>query len=356
LEQAVSVPTAGEQIDFLQQIQRLFAEGEFQATYKYALLLTLAELAVEHGDDSGAELDLPMPRVAEKFAELYWRQASPYQSGQHGTVASILSQNLGAQAAVVNRLAEIHQDCGGQFSRARLHPNWKGVLSGISSVIRNMPLRYLQIIGGKQVPFLYDYPARPGLIRLKSGVAFNLRRYQMLIQQLARAGWVDHVRGNSRNTPMLGQLDDLESFMFGSKRASLGMVVPVLAKVQSDRCFYCSNRLQNASEVDHFIPWARYPRDTAHNFVLAHRTCNKDKRELLAARQHLEHWLEQIRGYGDEIGGQLAKLGFVSDAASSKAVTRWAYEQAVTVSAHAWAGRGVVVPVGPEYLEVFRAS
>jgi 5-methylcytosine-specific restriction endonuclease McrA len=349
----LSTPTAESQIEFLQHIQRLFDEGEFQATYKYALLLTLAELAVEHGNDSSGELDLAMPLVAEKFAELYWRQASPYQSGIAGTEANVLSQNLGVQAAVVNHLSKVHQDCGGQFSRARQHPRWKSAIGAISTVIRNMPLRYLQVIGGVQVPFLYDYPAPPGLIRLKPAIAFNLRRYQALIQQLARSGWVDHIRANSRNTPMLGQLDDLESFMFGSKRANLSMVAPILAEIQSDRCFYCDEKLRSAFEVDHFIPWTRYPRDTAHNFVLAHRTCNNDKRELLAAKPHLERWLDRTKRFGDEIGGRLSEAGFISDANCSTVVARWAYEQAVAVKAHAWAGRRVVVPIGPDYLEVF---
>ena len=58
-----------------------FDEGEFQATYKYALLLTLAELAVEHGVDAGGEIDLPMQLVAEKFAEFYWRKVAPYAVG-----------------------------------------------------------------------------------------------------------------------------------------------------------------------------------------------------------------------------------------------------------------------------------
>lgn len=352
----MSAPTAEEQIQFLQHIQRLFDEGEFQATYKYALLLALSELAVELGDDSGDETDLPMPLVSEKIAEFYWRQVAPYQSGLPGTDASVISQNLGVQAAVVNHLSVIHQDCGGQWSRVRLHPKWKSTVGAIATVIRNMPLRYLQVVGRMLVPFLYDFPAPPGVIRLKSGVAFNLRRYQALIQQLARAGWVNHVRENSRNTPLLGQLDDLESFMFGSRRSNLSLVAPVLAGIQSDRCFYCQEKLRDAFDVDHFIPWARYPRDTAHNFVLAHRTCNSDKRELLAARPHLDHWLERNERHGAEIGARLAEAGFVSDAKCSTLIARWAYGQGAAANAQAWAGRGVFVPVGPEYLAVFSTN
>ncbi len=349
----MSLPTAEAQIEFLQNIQRLFNEGEFQATYKFALLLTLAELAVEHGDDTGNETSLPMALVAEKFAELYWRQVAPYQSGLPETRSSVLSQNLGVQAAVVNHLAVIHADCGGRFSLVRQHPSWTAALGKISAVIRNMPLRYLQIIGRLQVPFLYDYPAPPGRIILKHGVAFNFRRYQGLIQQFARAGWIDHVRGNARNSPMLGQADDLEAFMFGSKRASVTMVAPVLQALQEDRCFYCQERLRGTAEVDHFIPLARYPRDTAHNFVLAHRNCNNDKRELLAAKPHVERWLEQTERHDQEISSRLGDLGFVADRACSRLVAQWAYGQAVETHAQVWSGRGVVLPIGNDYLNLF---
>ena len=54
-------PTAEQQLQFLQHLQRLFDEGDFVATYKYALLMSLAELAVESGVDEG-ELELPMIR------------------------------------------------------------------------------------------------------------------------------------------------------------------------------------------------------------------------------------------------------------------------------------------------------
>ncbi len=349
----MTIPTAEQQIEFLQQIQRLFDEGDFQATYKFALLLTLAELAVERGDDSGDELNLPMPNVAEKFAELYWRQIAPYHSGAPGSTAGVLFQNLGSQAAVVNHLDEVHRDCAGNYSRARFHPRWKEAVRSISAVIRNMPLRYLQNIGGVLVPFLYDYPAPPGLVRLKAGVAFNLRRYQALIQHLARSGWLDHVRGNCRNASMLGQLDDLESFMFASRRANLAAVVPVLHEVQAGRCFYCDDKILNGAEVDHFIPWSRYPRDTAHNFVLAHKTCNTDKRDMLAAKPHLERWMDRMVRHGGEIGERLAEHGFLADVPCSTMVARWAYEQSIAVKGHAWAGRGVVVPIGNDYLDIF---
>lgn len=349
----MSVPSAEAQIVFLQQIQRLFSEGDFSATYKFALLLALAELAVEVGDDSGNALDLPMRQVGEKFAELYWRQVTPYSSGLPNTNSDILHQNYGAQAAIITPLKHLYRETGGQWSKARNHAQWDESMRAVTATVRNMPLKYLQNFGSKTEPFLYDYPCPPGLVRLKPGVAFHLRRYQGLIQELARSGWIQHIRSNSRNQPILGQVDDLESFMFGSSRTSLASVSAVLLPIQDHRCFYCNERLRSDGEVDHFIPWARYPRDTAHNFVVAHRSCNNDKRAMLAAKRHLDQWLNRFEHFGAEIAGQLAEQGFVSDQNASVRVARWAYEQGIQVGGQGWVRKGETEMLDLSYLTLF---
>ena len=73
----MSPPTAEEQLRFLTNLQRLLAEGQFVATYKYALLLALADIAVESGDNSGDSLKLDFihlcsiaNRINEAFEQL----------------------------------------------------------------------------------------------------------------------------------------------------------------------------------------------------------------------------------------------------------------------------------------------
>jgi hypothetical protein len=60
-------PTSEDQIRFLVQIQRLLNEGLFVATYKFALLQSLADIAIEQGDDSEASLAVSTDAIAEKF-------------------------------------------------------------------------------------------------------------------------------------------------------------------------------------------------------------------------------------------------------------------------------------------------
>ncbi|MEM5314284.1 hypothetical protein [Paraburkholderia sp. JHI869] len=95
---SVPPPSAEAQLSFLTRFQRLFAEGDFTATYKFALLISLADLAVEIGADDGAELTLTKRQIAERFVQLYWRHATPYGTGRAGTQPGVLIQNLGTQA------------------------------------------------------------------------------------------------------------------------------------------------------------------------------------------------------------------------------------------------------------------
>src|SRR5688500_16693228 len=102
----VPPPSAEMQLAFLAKLQRLFAEGDFTATYKFALLVALSDLARELVSDDGAELTLTTRQIAERFVQLYWRHALPYGTGKPHTAPGVLTQNLGTQAAVLTAIEE----------------------------------------------------------------------------------------------------------------------------------------------------------------------------------------------------------------------------------------------------------
>ena len=344
-------PDAAAQLVFLQHLQRLFQEGDFSATYKYALLLALAELAIECDCADGAPLEIPLLRIAEKFAEFYWLQATPYVGERD--VSGVLIQNKGKQAAVVRHLIGLRSVGVATMAQARQHAKWGSMIRDIAKVVRDMPVRFLQNIPGGTILFLYDPKSARQSLTLLPGVAFNLRRFQGFIQQLVRAGWVNHIRSNRCNAHLVGAGADLESFMFGTPRALLAKVQKILAPMQGHRCFFCTQPLDTKTAVDHFIPWSRYPRDTALNFVVAHATCNADKRDLLAGERHLEHWLVRNDREGDVISGELQLAGFSSEPGIAATVATWAYGEAVAAGVCVWQGRGKTEPISRELLRVF---
>jgi hypothetical protein len=255
-------PSADAHLTFLAKLQRLLSEGDFTATYKFALLISLADLAVEQGADNGDELQLTTRQVAERFTQLYWRQAAPYGTGRADTSPGVLVQNLGAQAAVVAAIASFRANVGAASPQvAAFHPDYPKLVSAVAATVTAQPLNYLQNFGGATDEFLYQ--RAPGKVLLKPGVMFCLRRFQPLVHQLARSHWIDHIKGNRRNRSILGDADDLEEFLFETSRQSLALLGAQLRKLDGPKCFYCGEGLATA-DVDHFIPFSQYPRDLAN--------------------------------------------------------------------------------------------
>ena len=67
LQSPSSRPSAEAQVQFIANIERILSEGSFVATYKYALLVALVELAIEYGNESDCELVLPIRDIAARW-------------------------------------------------------------------------------------------------------------------------------------------------------------------------------------------------------------------------------------------------------------------------------------------------
>jgi 5-methylcytosine-specific restriction endonuclease McrA len=215
-----------------------------------------------------------------------------------------------------------------------------------------MPLWKLQTVGQGRLDFLYESAGAGNTIELLPGVAYCFRRFHALITDLVRGAWVRYVR--QQNLNILGETADLNEFLFGSERAPLAVVRPALIDIQRGRCFYCGKSLsQPTTHVDHFIAWARYPVDLGHNFVLADSRCNSQKRDRLAAYNHLAAWTERNRQYGDQIGTAMEERGIVSELASSNRVAQWAYAQTEATLGLTWLRADTLEHLAPGWRDLF---
>jgi hypothetical protein len=210
-------PTSDEQIQFLVKLQRLLDEGLFVASYKFALLLALADLSIEAGDDSGRPLPLTTEQIAGKFIQFYWRQAAPYVAPAE---ARVLQQNTGKQAAVVNLVEAARKDHGDSLAALiNKAPDWKPLMREVAGVVRVMPLWKLQTVGQERLDFLYANTGTGKTIILHPGVAYCFRKFHSLIADLVRGAWARYVR--QQNVKIVGEITDLHEFLFGSERAPL---------------------------------------------------------------------------------------------------------------------------------------
>ncbi|MBS3939851.1 MAG: hypothetical protein KG028_02715 [Actinobacteria bacterium] len=229
------VDDQGSPLAFGEKLLALLDTGSFTTTYKYALLLSLLDAAVEDTDADGrAPTTLSGRDLGRRIFELYWRQARPFS--EHGPLRQSRQRDL------VVRIAEL---------RTRL---------GLSE--------HASLDAARRADAL-------GVARLERDVVATVVRY------VAR-----------RNDDLVDELR-LETFLFGSARISLANVRTPLLELQHGCCFYCG-RERGPWEVDHFLPWSRWPDDRLDNLVVADRGCNGDKRAALAALPHLERWWRRL--------------------------------------------------------------
>lgn len=348
-------PTPEEQVLFLRNIQRLLSEGLFTASYKLALLHAVADLCVIKGDDSGGELILDVKDVSEEFVKLYWQQCRPFQLGGQNA-GFVLLQNQGKQAAIIRKIANAQNDFGGSLFRLKqTAPDlWGSLVGGVRRTVVDMPLWKLQTVGSERLDFLYDNHDKPtASISLKPGIAFCFRAFYPLMRDLIQGAWVRFVQKVNSND--LGTVTDLGSFLFDRERSSLEPYRQMLVELQSNQCFYCRRELKGKSDVDHFVPWTRYPTDLGHNFVLAHPSCNNSKSDFLAAEQHLGGWAERNRNHAHELEERLTSAGLMHDQYASTRIAEWAYEQVEKANGQVWVGRSSFQHLGQNWRRLFAA-
>jgi 5-methylcytosine-specific restriction endonuclease McrA len=318
---SITIDSNKEKVEFLLNIQRLLNEGSFVATYKYALLMALADLSIERGDGEKASV-ISTRQIAEKFVEYYWRQTNPFVSRKREE-AEILKQNTGQQAAILNLITRARMEANGSLARAKQETKaWCKLVEKVEAIIKVMPLWKLQTIGHEEVPFLYKNAKSGSAIELLPNVAYHLRLFHELILSLVQGAWIRHVRRIQDNQKLLGETVDLGEFLFGSERENLVDYRPILKEIQSGSCFYCLKSIRGPGDVDHFIPWVRYPIDLGHNFVLAHTECNRHKRDYLAAENHLERWLHRNVDWADQLSSFYEEKRLLNNLDASIRITR----------------------------------
>ncbi len=294
-------PADVDTIAFAEKVLALLDQGAFTATYKYAVLLGLIDLCLEGFTAAGAPPEsVTTAQLAEVVARLYWPQVVPFEEASN----VVLRQNTTGQAEIVALVAKARTELAGgggaplERVRRQAPDDYRRLVRAIEWKLVEMPLPRLQTFGRQEDRFIYEIgwdtrikrsdfndPNRfANLIRFRPGVASNLVRLDGLLRPLLYRGWAAQVAG-------INQLAEskLERHLFGADRAALRPVMKGLAELQDGRCFYCHGTLRSP-QVDHFLPWARVPLDAIENLVVADDSCNSQKRDLLAATDHVERW------------------------------------------------------------------
>lgn len=327
-------------VDFIAYIQRMLVEGDFTATYKYALLHAIADVCVESSNITmNSQLTISFDVIADKMIRLYWCQARPF-GGRSDHLLLHQNSDSHKQIAIISAVQKVQQAGIYNINQLYKSPYYKSIHNVAKTALKNGPLWRLQILAKKEECFLYPHDRGQKYIRLNSGIAGYFREFYHLITYLARAAWIDKIISFKHNQSLVGAQANLPEFLFGQDRKALSYAKPLLQELQKNCCFYCGKKLNQEAEVDHFIPFAKYAFDLGHNFVLADRACNNSKRDYLADYLHKYKWEENNLGkHADVISEELAPY-VECNAEKSLAVSDWAYQIAGRSSSNLWEEKG----------------
>jgi 5-methylcytosine-specific restriction endonuclease McrA len=355
----VAVEPRRDGLAFGEKLLALLDTGSFTTSYKYALLLALFDAALE-----GTEVDGSPPGVLSardlgaRVFELYWKQARPFSEG--GPLRQSTQRDL------IVKIAELRSELGIAShlpldSARRDHPARVGQLERetIATIVR-YPVVLLQRFGtgagAVDDRFIYEVPRNDGIgagsvhgqgfddrLHLAPNAGEHLVAVAGLARPVVEREWLRHVA--RRNAEQVDELR-LEAFLFGSQRTSLLAVREPLLGLQGGRCFYCGGA-RGSWEVDHFLPWARWPDDRLDNLVVAHRRCNNDKRAALASLEHLDRWLPRTSPGAPadrQLAAIAARLSWPRRPERTVAGARGMYLH-LPAGAMLWSGIGAVEPL-----------
>ena len=347
---------------FAERLLEVIDSGRRTATYKLALLMALLDLCARRGGPDGRPPGVLYTReIAERIAAIYWPQLMPYRRGpevielrqitlpRSAITGAVLEFRLAAEAAGATSLSLARQRLAGQYAQ---------MLDRVEVAVTEQPLPRLQTVGTSEqaLPFLYDIDWRPrdsislarlrragpaGLpVRLRTGAGEQLVRLAPLIRPLVELHWTRMVAAINH---VATEEQDLHRHLFGRDRLAPPKALrDGLASLQTGCCFYCHRPFHRAPEADHFIPRVRCGIDAVENLVLADRSCNNDKRDLLPAPPLVDAWAGRNREHRATLASLAAVSGWDSDPAGTLAVARSIYRHLPTGLAPFWHGTGLV--------------
>ena len=246
-------------IRFAEKVLTLLEQGRFTATYKYAVLLALIDLCMEHVSSTGQPpTSVTTRQLAEKIIELYWPQVTEFQAVK---AKRVLSQNQGqreSQARIVSAIQRFRERAAYRsLARLRAAPNGRlnALIKTVELKLIEMPLPRLQFFGPREDRFIYEiswtreetlkgnwahlrneveeYQAgKPSkfdnAIRLKPSASHAMLALNPLLRPAIRTQWVAKV----------GQINHLEEsrlaeFLFGADRNATAPVRGGLLEIRS---------------------------------------------------------------------------------------------------------------------------
>jgi len=355
-----------EQLDPIQGVLEILDRAAMTGTNKLGLLLTLLDLAPTLDEQSP---DLPLDMLAERYLEIHWEHARPYDGVtlRQSSARKMRSDGSIADDTTVMQVIQELRDYLKENTRGDLrdkplgfvgrkveetgrYSGWKkelgAALKKVRAALLKNPVRLLQKLPGDPEPFLYDLNADKSSLTLLPGVAHSLTRFGGVLRPLVEFRFAQAVMKINREELQM-PFDDLYTHLFGQERIMPPAEMRVrLARIQDRRCIYSGARLLRAGDsLDHVVPWSRARLSQIENFVMTSKSVNSSKSDSLLAPSAMEKWLKHVERRADDLQECAHDHGWMTDLDRVRDVALHIYK-AVDNSTAVWSHKDGVVLLG----------
>lgn len=305
-----------------ERLLRVIDEGRRTATYKLALLLALMDHVAAH---PGADT-VPTRAIAAHVLTRYFDQVRTFVTTE-GTPHELRQISMKSSPVIraaddLRRTADEHRCRTIPEIRTQLEHQYEAAVDVVEDTFVRYPIPLLQVVGTQLVPFLYRADWGEGAsvralrredrdeVRLLPGVADRLVALGPLVRPLVELHWARDV---ARWTGIPTEDERLRAHLFGTDRTTFPRDLrDGLVELQRGSCFYCGQLLHRRIEIDHFLPWSRWPNDAIENLVAADR-CNTIKSDHLAAQPHLQRWANHAAQHASDLAELATESRWMSD-------------------------------------------
>jgi 2-polyprenyl-3-methyl-5-hydroxy-6-metoxy-1,4-benzoquinol methylase len=294
----------------IDQIEGVLNHDMKAATYKFALLRALAEIATQSPNSVSwlghGEVSLPVKYVAEKWLQYYWPLIE----------SSVFMPQINAEAPdskifikfrrSLTELISLYSKVGG-FSSFRIERNkgvlsvskqklLKRVMSDISSAIVTGPIKHSG--GALGTGKVFKYHSATKSVLMPNDLWIELSQLGYWVSQAVILQWAEKTTSLSKGinvgevVRLLLDKEDIRSTDAARK---------LFSNFESLQCVWSGKSLNAKFEVDHVIPFDLWHNNDSWNLLPASKTANSSKSNKLPSSDLLKKRKDHIVGYWEVI-------------------------------------------------------
>ena len=267
----------------LNTIVRILDRGQFNNSYKFALLRSLAAFG---RDSNSGNVVIKTEWLAGKFIEFFWPLTLRFNIRQ-ATVPDkdpVVMRYIRKEGQKHDLSPETKLD---DF-RKRFPDRYEALVRKVAAnAFGDVLKRFHTVLRQEVGPRIYEQI--DGGIRLNEETRKFLESNHKVLDFLAIGSWIKFTERYTSAPRLYEKINGLEQ-----KRSTLKPYRKFLFEDLRERdCFYCERSLDTKFEVDHVIPWSFVAEDKAWNLVLACSDCNGPKSSSIPPEVFIAHLNER---------------------------------------------------------------